>query len=287
MDTKLAREQEFLQHKPLLFSIVYNILGEVEEAKDVVQDSFESWLNTQLSEVRHPKAYLAKIVTHKAIDRLKALKKQRETYPGQWLPEPVVHPKQPDVPSQADILPYALLCTLEKLNPVERAVLILRESFDFDYEVLAEICGITQANCRQILHRAKEKIHTSKQRYQVDPRIHRKLIDTFLQACQDEDPEKLTLLLKNDIALYSDGGGKAAAAMRPLLGATNIIKFLVGIFRKRKHEALTYHPVWINNLPGVLLKSNEKNDTLVAFDTEGRQIRQLYVIRNPDKISLQ
>lgn len=284
---KLAQEQEFVQHKSLLFSIVYNILGEVEEAKDIVQDSFESWLKIQSSGVKHPKAYLAKIVTHKAIDRLKALKKQRETYPGQWLPEPVVYPNQSDVQSHADILPYALLCTLEKLNPVERAVLILRESFDFDYEPLAEICGITQANCRQILHRAKEKVHTSKHRYQVDTRIHRKLIDTFLQACRDEDPEKLAQLLKDDIILYSDGGGKAAATMRPLLGATHIIKFLMGIARKRNLEVLTYEPVWVNNLPGVLLKEGEKNDTLIAFDTEGRQIRQLYIIRNPDKISLQ
>ena len=287
MDTKIAREQAFLQHKRLLFSIAYNILGEVEEAKDVVQDSFESWMKLQPSDVKHPKAYLARIVTHKAIDRLKALKKQRETYPGQWLPEPIVYPKQPEAQAQVDILPYALLCTLEKLNPVERAVLILRESFDFDYEALAEICGITQANCRQILHRAKDKVQTSRQRYEVDPRIHRKLIDTFLQACRDEDPEKLTRLLKHDITLYSDGGGKAAAAMRPLLGATHSIKFLLGVARKRRHQALTYEPVWINNLPGVLLKVDDKNDTLLTFDTEGRQIRQLYIIRNPDKISLQ
>jgi RNA polymerase sigma-70 factor (ECF subfamily) len=113
------------------------------------------------------------------------------------------------------------------------------------------------------------------------------LIETFLQACEEEDPEKLTQLLKEDIILYSDGGGKAAAAMHPLLGAPSIIKFVLGIARKRKDEALTYHPVWINNSPAILFKIGEKNDTLVSFDIEGRQIRHLYIIRNPDKISLQ
>lgn len=286
MDTKLKQEQEFLQHKPLLFSIAYNILGEIEEAEDMVQDSLESWLKiSQGNEIKYPKAYLSKTVAHKAIDRLKVLKKQRATYPGQWLPEPVVYPKQ-EIKPQPDILPYALLCTLEKLNPIERAVLILRESFDFDYDTLADVCDISQANCRQILHRAKEKVQTSQQRYQADPRIHRKLIDTFLQACMEEDPEKLTQLLKEDIILYSDGGGKAAAAIHPLVGSATIIKFLLGIFKKREVEPLTYHPVWINNLPAVLFKNGEANDTLVAFDTDHRQILHLYVIRNPDKISL-
>lgn len=286
METKLAQEQEFLQHQPLLFSIVYNIIGEVEEAKDVVQDSFESWLKLQLSDVRHPKAYLAKIVTHKAVDRLKALKKERETYPGPWLPEPIVQ-HQPGEQPQKDILPYALLCTLEALNPVERAVLILRESFDFDYHSLAEICGITEANCRQILRRAKEKVQHPKRRSTVDPHQHQLLLEKFLQACKEEDTDELTRLLKEDITFYSDGGGKAAAALHPLFGIPVVTKFLFGVIRKKLKSVFTYRLITINGQPGVLLLLDGKKDTLVALDVEGEKIRQLFFIRNPDKISLQ
>ena len=285
MDTQLIKEQEFIEHQPLLFSIVYSILGEVEEAKDVVQDSFESWLNLQLSEVKHPKAYLAKVVTHKAIDRLKALKKQRETYPGPWLPEPIVqqHGEQP----QQDILPYALLCTLEVLNPVERAVFILRESFDYDYDALAEICGITQANCRQILHRAKEKVQRPKRRTTVDTQQHQQLLEKFLQACADEDTGELTRLLKEDIAFYSDGGGKAAAAMHPLFGIPVVTKFLLGVIRKKQLKSLSYQPVTMNGQPGILLLLDGKKDTLVSLDVEGEKISQIFFVRNPDKISVE
>ncbi len=284
METKLAQEQEFIQHEPLLFSISYNILGEVEEAKDVVQDSFESWINLKLPEVKHPKAYLAKIVTHKAIDRLKALKKQRETYPGPWLPEPIVQQQTEDQP-QKDILPYALLCTLEVLNPVERAVFILRESFDYDYHALAEICGITEPNCRQILHRAREKVLQPKRRSSVNAQQHQLLLEKFLQACADEDTEELTRLLKEDIAFYSDGGGKAAAAMRPLFGIPVVTKFLFGVIRKKQRSVFTYRLITINGQPGVLLLLDGKKDTLIAMDMDGEKIRQLFFIRNPDKIS--
>jgi RNA polymerase sigma-70 factor (ECF subfamily) len=257
----------------------------VEEAKDVVQDSFESWLKLQLSEVKHPKAYLAKIVTHKAIDRLKALKKRRETYPGPWLPEPIVQDRPKEQP-QKDILPYALLCTLEALNPVERAVLILRESFDFDYDALADLCGITQANCRQILHRAKEKVQHPKHRSTVNPQQHQRLLEKFLQACKEEDTDELTRLLKEDIAFYSDGGGKAVAAMHPLFGMSVVTKFLIGVIRKKQQADFTYQLVMVNGQPGILLLLDGKKDTLIAFDVEGEKIRQLFFIRNPDKISL-
>ncbi len=285
MHVKSMQEQAFLQHRPLLFSIAYDILGEIEEAEDIVQDSFERWLKVNYTDVKYPKAYLSKITAHQALDRLKILKKQREHYPGQWLPEPWVE-YQPGSQAQKDILPYALLCTLEKLNPVERAVFILRESFAFEYAALADLCETSQENCRKIFSRARKKIQNAKRQSVVDPQQHQLLIEKFLQASKDEAVDELASLLKEDIALYSDGGGKAVAAMHPLFGVSVVSKFLIGVIRKKQQAALTYRSVVINGLPGALLLLDGKKDTLIAFDGDGEKISRLYFIRNPDKISL-
>lgn len=268
--------------RPYLLAVAYNITGRVQEAEDIVQDTFEDVITSPPKDVRNVKSYLTRIVVNKSIDRVNALKKQRDSYPGIWLPEPYIIESDKD--PNADILPYAILHILENLNPVERAVVILREAFTYSYEDIADICGITTDNCRQILHRAKPKLKDPIRPTAENHANVEKLLKEFLNASLTQDSSKLSELLRQDVVLYSDGGGKAIAARKMLDGFFAVGKFVLGIIRKAVGMWSDAKVVNVNGQPGLLVSDvNSVYVVVMATVVEGK-ITEIFLMRNPEKI---
>ena len=274
---------EIFSLRPYLFSISYNMLGMVEEAEDVVQDVFERWMSA--SEVLDAKAYLARIAVNQSINRLKELRKIRENYVGMWLPEPYITLEQEPVPT----LEYGMLFLLERLNPNERAVFILRESFSEEYTTIAAITGLSAENCRQLLHRAHEKLGRSKP-LQVDPEKQRAFTIAFLTALHGQDRSELNQLLRNDIELYSDGGGKRTAALKALFGLEKVVKFLLGVTQlpEARENQFEYRSVYVNGRPAALLfnRTTEQLDSMQYVEMTEGEITKLLFVRNPDKLKI-
>ncbi|MBD0278412.1 MAG: RNA polymerase sigma-70 factor [Bacteroidota bacterium] len=284
-------ERDVMQYRPLLFSIAYNMLGSIMDAEDIVQDTFTYWYNTDQSYVENPKYYLIKAITNRCINHLKEAQRNRETYVGTWLPEPLVEKQKTDRQAiqfdNRNELSIGFLYLLEKLNPLERAVLILKESFDFPYSEIAQIFDISQDNCRQLLSRAKAKLKQEKNRFNVDKQKHNQILHKFLQACVSGNMEELVSLLKEDVAFYSDGGGKASAALHPLFGREKVLKFISGIL-KQTGPVSSIEIASVNGLSGAIIyidKNNPVPDLLISLDVdEDDKIQNFYFIRNPDKL---
>lgn len=279
-------DENIHKHRPLLISLAYNILGDIQEAEDIVQDAFATWYEKERS-VQHPKAYLSRVVVNKSIDRLEAARKERELYKGPWLPVPIVNETPAPERNTPDLLPYAVLTLLEKLNPMERAVFILREAFDYSYREIGDLCGLPEDHTRQLLHRAREKIQRPRSRFQADRAQQQRLIEAFLNACERNDEEELKRLLAEDVSFFSDGGGKVAAAAVPLYGHDSVLRFWLPIVNRIK-DKIEPKFVDVNGSPGALFLSKEsgKIDTIFTIDIEGDKIRAIYTVRNPDKIFL-
>ncbi len=275
---------KFVELRSYLWAVAYDMTGEIHEAEDIVQDAFEAVNRLQDNTVTNPKAYFTRIVVNKSIDRLKELQVHRVNYPGPWLPEPVVTP--PGESGNEHTLDYAIMHIAEQLNPIERAVFILREAFDYSYAEIAELCDISEANCRQILHRARGKMRENKQHFVGDHRNIDSLLNAFVHAAIEEDHDSLKALLREDIKLYSDGGGKAVAARNVLHGPENVSKFVVGISRRIKSEWLKAVPVLINNAPGRLIYYNGAPHLLFMIDESDAGVAEIFIVRNPEKISL-
>jgi len=271
------------QHRPLLFSLAYNILGDSQEAEDIVQDTFEKWFSKE-QEVQYPKAYLCRMAVNRSIDRLEVLKKERALYTGTWLPVPYVTTSSGESSGQ-DLLPYALLSTLEKLNPVERAVFILREAFDYSYTDIAAFCAVSEEYARQVQHRASEKLQKPRIKFETSNEKQQQLLEAFLQASANEDTASLAKLLRDDVTLFADGGGKVSSSLVPIYGPDKIVKFLAGILQKVR-GTIEVKFVLVNGVPGALLidKNTGKTDTIFTITTDGSLISELFLVRNPDKI---
>jgi RNA polymerase sigma-70 factor (ECF subfamily) len=272
---------EVLQLRPYLFKIAYSMLGEIEEAEDIVQDIYEKWL--VIEEVKEPKAYMARMVVNKSIKRLNKLKVLRETYTGTWLPEPYITTEVPDSPT----IEYGLLFLLERLNPVERAVFILRESFSEEYSYIAELTGLSMDNCRQTLHRAYEKLGRSP-KLPVDTIKHNALIEAFLLSMLNQDRSSLEQILRSDIELFGDGGGKRSAALKPLVGFEKVQKFLLGVMQLPENQGDLYEsiPAFVNGVPAALIlrKADKALDSITYFELDDTLITRILFVRNPDKL---
>lgn len=277
-------EEAVFKLRPYLFAVAYNILAEVQEAEDIVQESFEYYLSLKENYVKVPKSYLTRVVANKSIDRLKILKKQRESYPGIWLPEPYIHETRSEDMADEGIMNFEVLDALKSLNAVERAVFVLREAFNVPYSEVALICNVTTANCRQILKRTRQKIASPKAKKDVPDVEIIHLMENFLQAIIDEDLSVLTRLLKEDIVLYSDGGGKATAALHPLINKNIVTKFLFGLGRKNRDSPFTISFIRVNHQLGVLLSTSRGPENIMTFEVEQNSINKIYIIRNPDKL---
>ena len=289
--------QLFLEYKGLLFSIAYNMLGNIDAAEDIVQDVFLKWIEAGAESVRNRKAFLVRMVTNASINYLGSARARREKYMGIWLPEPLPDGGAPDLPSRIEsyhALSIGLLVLLEKLTPQERAIFLLKEVFAYDYDELAEIFDRTTAHCRQIFKRAKEHLGKDTRRFQVDMKVHERILRNFMQAVMAGSMEELIGLLKEDIILFTDGGGVQVAVQqqritafpKPIKGRENIGRLLLTLVPKFRKSIPDFRQATtlVNGMPAIITYSGNEPRSLVALEIEDEQVRNIYVQSNPEKL---
>ncbi|MBK0391258.1 RNA polymerase sigma-70 factor [Ramlibacter algicola] len=282
------RTAAFQRHRSRLFSLAYRMLGSRADAEDVLQDAWLRWNESDTDSLRTPEAWLVTVTTRLALDRLRHAKVEREAYTGHWLPEPLVEPLDEDTPQdlleRADDISVALLRVLETLAPAERAAFVLRQAFDTDYAEIAALLGRNEAACRQLVHRATERVQEVRRQQPVDRGAHRRLLEAFAAAAAAGDLAGLRQLFADDVALVSDGGGRVSAFVHVLRGAQRLAQLYYATFR-RAGDAVRYVPVRVNGGPGLARYFDGRLESVQAFDldADGR-IVAVYVQRNPDKL---
>lgn len=277
---------DFEAYRALLFSIAYRMTGSAADAEDLVQDAYVRYASADREIVRDVKAFLVTILTRLALDRLKSAQHTRETYVGPWMPEPVLTGIDGDPYARAtrdEKVELALLRTLERLAPQERAVFLLYEVLEHDHAEIAELLDITPAASRQSLHRAKERIAQKKPRFAPDPAEQRRLVETFLGALVQGDVDSLRSLLAQDVVALADGGGKTFAAKRPVIGADAVSKMYIGIVQKfgmgvdASIEEVNGSPALVGRRDGVIV-------SILAFTFDGDRIAEILSLVNPEKL---
>jgi RNA polymerase sigma-70 factor, ECF subfamily len=286
----MQQEDIFQAYKPLLFSIAYNMLGSVMDAEDCVQEAFVRWhqaSNTGETEaVRSPKSYLSTMVTRLSIDHLRKAAVRREQYVGVWLPEPLISTDETSVTGMAELseaLSVALLHLLEQLSPLERAVFLLRQVFDYDYGAIAVMVQKSEDNCRQIVRRARQHLGARHARYHASREQQEAILHQFLRACLEGDMDGLLGLLANDIVSYADSGGKVPAARHPICGADSVARYLLGLVRKAP-EDLRLRVALINGQPGMIVYRQGVPAMILTLEILDGQIGEIDLIANPDKL---
>ncbi|MBB5926169.1 RNA polymerase sigma-70 factor [Streptomyces echinatus] len=280
----------FEEHRPLLMGVAYRMLGRVADAEDVVQDAWLRWYQADRAEVREPRAYLVRITTRLAIDRLRQVQARGETYVGPWLPEPYLTEfadTAPDTEERAvlaDTVSVAVLVVLESLSPLERAVFVLREAFGYPYAEIAALLDRGEPAVRQLAGRARRHVAEGRPRYEVDPARRRDLTERLLAAVAEGDLEGLMSMLALDVRLVGDSGGKAKAPVRTLHTADKVGRFLVGAAARSVPADLSLSVLEVNGGPAVLLLSGGKPDSLFQLDIADDRVTAVYVLRNPDKL---
>jgi RNA polymerase sigma-70 factor, ECF subfamily len=284
----------FQSHRPLMFSIAYRMLGSASDAEDVVQDAWLRYRSAGAETIRSPRAFATTIVTRLCLDRLKSARAAREQYVGPWLPEPVLTTtagdEAPDVMLQrSESVTLAFLMLLERLAPEERAVFLLKEVFEYDHSEIAEVLGVSVANSRQILHRAKAHVAEGRPHLEGTPESRRAMAERFASALQSGDPEALTELLAEGVGMWSDGGGKVVASRRPLAGRAEVLKFLLGVHRVAEKTGLGRRGrlaiVDVNEEPALVMWVDEQIFAVYVLSIEGGRVAALRIVRNPDKLS--
>jgi len=278
----MDRIEIFDSHRPLLFSIAYRMLGSAMDAEDLVQETFVRWQSTSEA-IESPKAYLAAITTRLCIDHLRSAKVQREEYIGPWLPEPIMTETPADSAALAESLSIAFLVVLESLSPVERAVFLLREVFDYGYEEIARIVEKSEANCRQMAKRAKEHLAARRPRFEARREEQERLLFQFGRACATGDMSGLLGLLSEDIIAYSDGGGKAGVARKPIFGPNKVARFMLAVLRKMP-ATLAYTFGTVNGQSAVIGYVDGQPYNVILLDVAEGRIRRIYSILNPEKL---
>lgn len=276
-------DDPFADHRRLLFTVAYEMLGSAADAEDVVQETWLRWSGVDRAEVRDARAYLVRIVTRQALNRLRTQARRREDYVGEWLPEPLL--TTPDVAADVELaesVSMAMLTVLETLGPAERAVFVLREVFATPYEEIAEVVGRTPAAVRQIAHRAREHVAARRPRMEVSAAEQQEVVDRFLAAVREGDVDGLLAVLAPDVVLVADGGGVVAAARRPVVGAEAVARFLAAATR---YEGLAIVPMWLNGAPGVGVTLGGHLDTAVSATIEAGRVTRIYAVRNPAKLT--
>jgi RNA polymerase sigma-70 factor, ECF subfamily len=269
--------------RPLLFSIAYRMLGSVAEAEDVVQEAFLR--RATAKNVASERAFLTTVTTRLAIDVLRSARHRREAYVGSWLPEPLVEDEAPARVDEEETVSLAFLVLLERLSPVERAVLVLRDAFDLAFAEIAEIVERSEDNCRQILSRARRRIEDDRPRFDADPRHLAALAARFLAAAREGDLEGLVALLASDAVLVGDGGGRARSIPRPMHGAEAIARALVAFYGQGEELGVTLVPVYVNGQPGFRsMDADGRVVNVVGFGIEDGRVRTIHSILNPDKL---
>ncbi len=269
----------------MLFGIAYRMLGSVMDAEDVVQEAYLRWERADREGIESPRAYLSTIVTRLSIDALREAKRRREVYVGEWLPEPLVTGRDPrEAAELADSLSTAFLVLLESLSPPERAAFLLREVFGYDYAELANVLEKSENNCRQMVSRARGRLETREPRFEASREEQERLLAQFIDATTSGNYDALVDVLAEDAAVYSDHGGKAAAAQRTIVGADKIARFFLGIQKRFPPADPSVRMVSLNGRPGAIVFSGDKPDSAFSFEVGPRGIARIFVVRNPDKL---
>ncbi len=277
----------FNEHRALLFSIAYRMLGSVMDAEDAVQETYLRWQQAGDEGVHSPKSYLSTVVTRLCIDQLRSAKRQREQYLGPWLPEPLIVEETPQMEENlalSDSLSMAFLVMLEALSPTERAAFLLRDVFEYPYEEIAAVVGKSEANCRQMVRRARRRVTERRHRFDPSKEQVQRLVTRFLNAAQQGDMDGLLEMLEEDVTLWSDGGGKVAAARNPIYGAGNVARFFIGIMKKFP-RAMVAKAARVNGQPGLVLYIGGRPYCVVALETSGTaKASAIRVVVNPEKL---
>ena len=277
---------DFNHHRPLLFSIAYRMLGTVTDAEDMVQETFLRWQQTASETVRSAKTYLTTITTRLCIDHLRSARVQREQYVGTWLPEPMLTQQSEnstDLMELADSLSIAFLTVMERLSPIERAVFLLRDVFEYDYDEIGQMIGKSPTNCRQILRRAKQHLADQRPRFPVSRPQQKQITAQFLDASTKGDLQDLLLLLAKDVTFCSDGGGKVVAVLKPIHGAVKVARMLLAIRRKWLLNSVS-HLADINGQPGIIQYLDGHIHSVMTFEIVDGCIQSIYSVRNPEKL---
>ncbi|GAA5198967.1 RNA polymerase sigma-70 factor [Rugosimonospora acidiphila] len=277
---------EFQRHRARLLKVAYGLLGSFADAEDVVQEAWLRWSAADRSAIAVPHRFLMTVVTRLSIDRMRLAYRQRETYVGQWLPEPVlIQEGQPlgpaDTAAQRETLSLAMLRVLQRLSAPERAVFVLREAFDLPYAEIGEILGLSGAHARQLHRRGAAHLAGDRARFTVDPGVHRDLVERFVLAARTGERETLDGLLARDVTLWSDGGGKARAALRPVSGAERVSRFVIGIIAKQSSVDLRIAE--LNGQPGLLIRLGAQWQAC-SFEVANGLITGVQLMANPDKL---
>jgi RNA polymerase sigma-70 factor (ECF subfamily) len=279
----MSRVETFNQHRPLLMSIAYRMLGSRADAEDALQETFLRYQAGD-EELDSPKAYLTTIVTRLCIDHLRSARVQRESYVGQWLPEPVATTGM-DI-GMAESLTMAFLVLLENLSPAERAAFLLHDVFDYDYAEIAQMTGKTEANCRQMVHRAKERVKARQRRFDPSREETDRITARFLETTRSGDLSGLMALFSEDAVMISDGGGKANAALNPVKGADSIARFVLGVIRKNESLNPLHRLTEINSQPAFITTISGRVVSATILDIRDGLIRNLFIVANPDKLGV-
>jgi RNA polymerase sigma-70 factor (ECF subfamily) len=277
----------FQTQRSRLFSIAYRMLGVRADAEDVLQDVYMRWQGADLTRLDNAEAWLVTVTTRASIDRLRAAKVEREAYIGVWLPEPMIEAEMEspeDTAARADDVAYALLVVMERLTPEERAAFLLKQIFDYDYPDIATVLGKSESACRQLVHRARERVQQDRPRFSVSREAHREQLQKFIQATQSGDYHQIMALLAADVSSTSDGGGKVPATFKPLYGADRVARLYFAVAR-RFGEHASYRFATINGELGLLRYYDGKLESALAFVTDENGIAAIYTMRNPDKLN--
>jgi RNA polymerase sigma-70 factor (TIGR02957 family) len=279
----VSTTDDFVEHRNLLFTVAYELLGSSQDAEDVLQETWLRWASEERDEVRDPRAYLVRIVSRLSLNRLRTVSRQRETYVGPWLPEPLL--TTPDVADDvelADSVSTAMMLVLETLTPVERAVFCLREVFALEYAEIAAAVEKSEEAVRQVAHRARSHVAARRPRQEVAPAEQTAVVERFLAAASTGDLQSLLDVLSPDVVLVTDGGGHKKAALRPILGRDKALRFLMAV----SEGPLAVRVVPVNGGVGLMIADAAGvDDTLVTMLIEEGLVTGLYALRNPEKLA--
>ncbi len=288
----------FDEHRGLLVSVAYRVLGSVTDAEDAVQEAWLRWSGVDHSEVADPRAFLVRVTTRLAIDRLRRAKARRESYVGPWLPEPVLTREDPsEDAAMAESISMAMLVVLETLTPLERAVFVLREAFGMPHAEIADVLGRKEDAVRQLAKRARDHVRERRSRFDTDKSEQQRVTERFLEATTTGDLEALMAVLSPGVMLVADGGGKALAPRRPVAGAEKVARFLVTITNEEQtarflrsvgsspSDAVRIHMAQVNGGPGVVITAGDEPISALVLDVSGGLVRTIRLVANPEKLA--
>jgi RNA polymerase sigma-70 factor (TIGR02957 family) len=294
MTDQATRAEAFEAHRPLLLSVAYRMLGSLADAEDLVQEVWLRWDRTEQEAIEDARAFLVRVTTRLAIDRLRRLKARREAYVGPWLPEPILTEGDAGEAAElAESVSLALLVVLETLSPLERAVFVLREVFGYSYAEIGEIIGRQEATVRQLARRAREHVQQRQPRFDSDQATRRRVTEQFLAACNTGDVAALMAILAPGVTLYADSGGRVRAPRRPIVGADKVARFFLSVWKTPYREwagvvegpDLELRVVQVNDGPAILGTAGERPIGVLTLDVADGVVQALRFVANPDKLS--